>query len=184
MLPTKEVPLKVDTVGSVASKYSVSRIDAPHKIKIKGTAEALASVESIKAQPVDISDVTATSRVPVSPVLPNGIYVADSSKELSVYVLIDNVAAKEVLFDTDSISMLGLGEGLNANVDTESVFLSLRGSESQINSATASDVLLQADLTGLGEGTHIVSLTSTYSKPFKAVEIIPAQIQVTITAGQ
>lgn len=185
MLPTKEVPLKVTAVGNVAGRYSVSRIDYPQKIKIKGKAEDLAQVEFIRARDVDISDVTTTSKLPIAPILTDGIYVAEESKNLSVYVLIDNVAAKEVAFDTSAISMLGLGEGLQAHVDTTEITLSLRGSENQINSATAADVLLQADLTGLGEGTHLVSLTSTYSKPFKSVEIIPAQVQITISqSGQ
>ncbi len=182
MLPTKEVSLKVETVGSVSGKYSISRIDYPEKVKIKGTSDALDSVESVKARAVDISEVTATTKLPVNVVLPEGIYICDESKDVSVYIVIDNVAVKDLEFDTSSISMLGLGEGYTAHVDTEDVSISIKGGETQINSATAADVLLQADLTGLGEGTHLVSLTATYSKPFKAVEIIPAQIQVTINA--
>ncbi len=183
MLKTKTVPLSVSVIGEVSGKYSVSNTDIPEKVVIKASEEVLDSITSLIAKDVDISDITATSRIPVEVELPEGAYLTKAYEKISVYIVIDNVAFKDVTIPISSIGIYGLGEGLSTHLEAGTVTVNVRGNEALVNAATDDDITLQMNLSGLGEGAHTVDITPTYTKAFKSVSVSPKQIQVTITSG-
>jgi YbbR domain-containing protein len=72
LLQLKEVPLVVETVGSLAEGYG-AEINAPQSVLIKGTKAAIQDVTSVKAEPVDITGITNSAKIPLTLQLPEGV---------------------------------------------------------------------------------------------------------------
>lgn len=181
-LRSKEVPVEVDITGEVSSKYTVSEIKVPETIRIIGTKDALENIQSVKAESIDISDVTATTKINLALRLPEGVYPSQREQVDYVYVLINNVAVTEIEIPVANIELRGIAEGCTAFTDEsfDGVKLIVRGSEALVQSATASDFVISADLTGLEPGVHEVALSQEHIKSFSSVEMEPVRVQVTI----
>lgn len=82
---TKSVPLEVEVTGAPED----ARVTVPDVITIKGTAEALSKITSIKAGYIDISDAAESAVIPLKPVLPYGIEIADISKDIGIEIDFD-----------------------------------------------------------------------------------------------
>ena len=182
ILRSKEVPLDVNVTGEVSSKYTVSEIKIPETIKIIGTKDAIEDIEKVKAADIDISDITATTKINLALNLPEGVYPSQGEQVNYVYVVINNVAVTEVEIPAANIELRGTPEGATAFIDEtlESVKLTVRGTDALVQSASASDFVISADLTGLEPGTHEVALSKEYIKSFTSVEMEPVRVQVTI----
>ncbi len=182
LLSTKDVPLEVGIVGEVSSRYTVSDIKMPETVTIMGAKEALEGIDLVKAEDVDISGITSTSKIGLSIKLPEDVYLSQKSQEVSVYVVINNVAVSEVSVPAANVQLLGIAEGCTAYIDENvgSIKLTVRGAESLVQSAAASDFVISTDLTGMEQGTHEVTLNLEYIKGFSSVEMEPVRVHVTI----
>ena len=182
ILRSKEVPLDVNVTGEVNSKYTVSEIKIPETIKIIGTKDAIEDIEKVKAADVDISNITATTKINLALNLPEGVYPSQGEQVNYVYVVINNVAVTEIEIPAANIELRGTPEGATAFIDEtlESVKLTVRGTDALVQSASANDFVISADLTGLEPGTHEVALSKEYIKSFTSVEMEPVRVQVTI----
>ena len=76
----KEVPLKVDTTGSVAQGYELESVKAPDTVRIEGSADILADITSVTADDIDISGLTENTRVKINLNLPDGVSVRNSDE--------------------------------------------------------------------------------------------------------
>jgi YbbR domain-containing protein len=83
---TKQVPLELKVTGSPDDKYGEAEIIVPKEITVRGTAEYLSRITSITANSVDVSDVTKNKTVKISPHLPYGVELANSSKNIGVKI--------------------------------------------------------------------------------------------------
>ncbi len=182
LLSTEEVPLEVNIVGEVSSKYTVSDIKVPESITIMGDKEALEDIDVVKADDIDISEVTSTSKLDLKLNLPEGVYLSQKTQEAYVYIVINNVAVTEVSIPVANVQLLGIAEGQTAYIDenVSSIMLTVRGAESLAESANASDFVISTDLTGMEAGTHEVELNNEYVKDFLSVEMEPVRVNVTI----
>ncbi|MBO4725570.1 MAG: hypothetical protein J5622_03595, partial [Firmicutes bacterium] len=139
-------------------------------------------IEKVKAADIDISDITATTKINLALNLPEGVYPSQGEQVNYVYVVINNVAVTEVEIPAANIELRGTPEGATAFIDEtlESVKLTVRGTDALVQSASASDFVISADLTGLEPGAHEVALSKEYIKSFTSVEMEPVRVQVTI----
>lgn len=83
---TKQVPLELKVTGTPDKKYGEAQITKPTEITVRGTSGALSRITSIKADSVDVSDVTKNTTLKISPDLPDGVELANSSKETGVII--------------------------------------------------------------------------------------------------
>ncbi len=177
---TKEVPLDVEVSGEVSKAYQVTGMNVPKKVKIKGLKENLQKVERVTAQAIDISDVTATTEIPISVDLPKGIMLANSSKDISVSIIIKGISIKEFEVPNSSISATGLGENLSLVVNTESVAVKASGKEADIETLNQKDIKLSIDVTGLEPGIYTVPLTIDEIDGMSELVLTPSEIHITI----
>lgn len=82
----KTVPLELKVTGSPDSKYGEADITIPKEITVKGNTFALEKITGISAENIDISGVTKDTTLELSVDLPEGIELADSSKNIGVKV--------------------------------------------------------------------------------------------------
>lgn len=177
---TKEVPLDVEVSGEVSKAYQVTGMNVPKKVKIKGLKENLQKVERVTAQAIDITDVTATTEIPISVDLPKGIMLANSSKDISVSIIIKGISIKEFEVPNSSISATGLGENLSLVVNTESVAVKASGKETDIETLNQKDIKLSIDVTGLEPGIYTVPLTIDEIDGMSELVLTPSEIHITI----
>jgi len=175
---TKKVSLNVKTTGSVSSRYEVVSMNVPDKITIKGSEKKLADIDSVSAKDVDISGVTKTVTIPIDLDLPSGISVADSSKNAGIRIVIAKSTSKKVRIK-GNISLINAGDGLTASAADRIITVTVKGTESEMNSISSSDITLYADLKGLDAGSHKVSIKGKTSAG-TITDISPSAITVTI----
>lgn len=177
---TKTVPLKVEVTGSVPEKYQVTDILIPKKITIRGPKASLDKITSISADPVDISDVTASTTLKIDPRLPQGVELADSSADIGVTVKIKGLDTRTITLPAKNSRIRNLSDGLSAYVNTAEVEVTVTGSETLLKDIGADDFVLSVDLEGLKEGNHTVPVKITSDKKFNSLEIKPETVEVTI----
>lgn len=178
---TKEVPLNIDITGEVDGIYEMTQLDVPDTIIIRGSSAALADVEYIEAEPIDISGIDDTSELPVIPILPDGIEVANGSYDIHVNIGIKGISNLSFEYDSREIEIDGLGEGLTAYINTPAVTLKATGKETIINSALQEDFALSVDVTDKVEGLYVVPVDVKYDKELNNLEITPQEVNITIS---
>jgi len=181
---TKEVPLSVEIIGEISELYEITALDVPQTIRIKGTRTALANVNAIQAEPVNISNVQMTSSLPVRPILPEGIELARGFANLRVNISVRGISRSSFEYSASEIDIQGLSAELHAHIDTQMVTLSAAGSEAVIGAMEQEDFTLSVDLQGLGEGDHIVPVIVEHDQELNHLEVTPGEVQITITARE
>lgn len=176
---TKEVPLEVEVLGEVDKAYQVTEMNIPQKVEIKGLKEDLEGVNKVIAAPINISNVTATTKVPLSVDLPDKIILAEDSKDVAVSIYIKGISVKEFEIPTSSITTYGLAEKLSLVINTQSVNVKVSGKESDVENLIAEDIGISIDLTGLEPGIHIVPIILEEDGESDII-VTPSEIHITI----
>ena len=177
---SREVPLKVETVGEIPDDYDLDEIVIPDTITIKGAKRDIDKVEEITAEDIDISGVTKTTEIAVRPILPDNIEVADSSSNLKVRVVIKKTSEKSITLKGSVVKLTGLAEGLKGEVKTEEIKVYVTGSRSVTEGMGESDFNVTANLSGLDKGMQEVSVYVNSSRGFKSITWSPKNISVEI----
>ena len=179
---TKEVPLDVPVNGDSDAKYERT-VEAPETIVVKGDSAVLETMDSITAEPVDISNITEDKKIKIIPVLPEGITVARESEKLYLTVSVKSLLRdKTVTLDPAAIGISGVGEGLSAEVISTDITVKLTGTSEALESVDAASVSASCDVSGLEEGTHKVALKVSSSVKNVQVDDHTGKVQVKLTA--
>lgn len=149
----KEVPLEVETIGDLASGFSISSIDVPKTIKIKGPADVVKDIDSIQAESVDINQISKSTSYPLKLSLPENVEPALGYEGLMLEIEIGNLANRQLSYRGSEVIINGLPEGYKAEVVTDAISVSVAGSDTVINSLTKGDVPLTIDLKNTTTGT-------------------------------
>ncbi|MCL2493021.1 MAG: CdaR family protein [Clostridiales bacterium] len=178
----KEVPLLVDKVGDPPDNVEVTNLTVPDRIWIRGTKDAIAGITEVHTKPIDLSTMTETTDIPINPLLPDGVEVADRSKNLTVNIEVQGIARKVFEFTADEIKVQNLAQGLSGHVNTGSITLTLLAPESQIADIQKSDITVFADGSNISEPGKAIETTLSYScdKPYKSITLDPPSVRVTV----
>jgi len=178
----KQVPLLIEEVGEPPETIDITELLIPRRITIRGTKEAVAGVTQVRAKELNLAALTETEEIPVEPYLPEGVEVADRSKDLSVTVEVQGVAKKEFTYKADQIEVAGLAEGLYGHVNTGSIKLTLLAPESDIAGIGQSDIRVYVEVAedqGAGEAIEM-AVRVECDKPYKSIQVTPEKVRVTI----
>ena len=140
-------------------------------MRIVGNAEALADVESLSLEPLDVAGLTESVQKDLPIIVPEGVRVIGGST-VNVQVTIREKTDTLTLTELP-VEIVGLTRKQKAVLDRETVDISLNGRVSLINGITRGDVKIYADITGLAAGTHAVKLAVQIDG-----EDVPADLQV------
>ena len=140
-------------------------------VRIVGNAEALADVESLSLEPLDVAGLTESVQQDLPIIVPEGVRVIGGST-VNVQVTIREKTDTLTLTELP-VEIVGLTRKQKAVLDRETVDISLNGRVSLINGITRGDVKVYADVTGLAAGTHAVKLAVQIDG-----EDVPAELQV------
>ena len=177
----KEVPLYVDIIGEVAERFEMTRLDVPESIIIKGSKSALAEIESVEAEPINISDVIATSELLVVPILPEGVEIAWGSYNIHVSIGIKGISNKGFEYDSKEIEIRGAESGIKAYINTPTIKLSVAGTEAILDLIVKEDFALYVDIEDLEAGSHIVTVVVEHEQTLSSLTVIPNEVYITIS---
>ena len=180
LLYTKSVKLEVPINDEKDDGYERTT-KAPDTILIKGNKEIVDAVETISTETVDISQILENESVELTPILPEGVEVAEGSPKLILTVSVkSNLSSKEFKFSGSEVQLTA-DDGVEAAVATKTITVTVEGTESEISGIRKSDISLTADASGLDEGTNSIPLNVNCSKDYTNISASPEQLKVTIT---
>lgn len=177
---TKEVPLEVEVYGEVDKAYQVTDMKVPQKVEIKGLEKDLEDVNVVTATAININNVTATTEIPLSIDLPDGIVLAHDSEDVAVSISIKGISVKEFEIPNRDILPNGLSENLSLVVNTQSVNVKVSGKEADIETLMAEDIGLSIDLTEMEPGIYVVPLIIEEEEGVSEIVVTPNEIHITI----
>ena len=107
---TKELSVKVKTVGEVKDGYTISSIDyQPTSVVVVGEPEDLARVDEVVINDIKVTNCDEDMETSVNLVdyLPSGIVIADDTEEVMIKVKIEEVKEKNIKISNDDINIVG-----------------------------------------------------------------------------
>jgi YbbR domain-containing protein len=178
---TKDVRLQVPVEGVLAEHIELISQRIPQLITIKGPGEILQNIQEIIASPIQIESLTEDATLPIIPILPEGIEVAEESVNLTAVFKLSVVT--EVSFDyaPEGIWIYNIPEGYSVDVLTDKVTVTARGDEAIINVLKSTDLQPAINASSLTVGETEVQGSTRYAQQLVSVNISPIAIKVRVT---
>lgn len=87
----KAVPINVVTTGTAPSGVNIeSLIPSIKNVEVIGDADVINKISSINTEPINLSNITANTTIPVKLVIPNGITIGNEINSVNVVVTLAN----------------------------------------------------------------------------------------------
>jgi YbbR domain-containing protein len=179
MLKLKEVELVTELVGGLPDGYG-AEVQVLKTIKIKGGEEAIKDLETVTAEPIDVSDITEEADLPLSIILPDGVELANGFENIIARVTILPVSEKELNYSVDEVNLEGLTRGKSVNTRIDTIDLVVKGRKEIIDGLSKDKFELFIDVSGLDKGNHIVEIQVIYDVNLHSIAVIPDKMDIII----
>ncbi len=157
--PSKEVPLKFVTKGTVAFGYAIKTIESSdNKVTVWGNSEIINDLKYIEVE-VNVNDIKTNQKYKLEINKPSGVR-AMSISTVNVDVSLDVSTDREL----SNVGLIWRNLNLNkykvqaSSADDTNVTIILKGVESVIKEIGTNDVTAYLDLSGYTEGEHEVEV--------------------------
>jgi YbbR domain-containing protein len=179
----KRVAVLTQLEGSPAQGYEVvDRTILPATVLIDGPDDLIEPLISVTTEPIDITGVSATltRRVAITG-LPEGVHVIDPIDEaVDVVIQIRQLGVRQPL-PAQQVTVVGLGEGLSAEVSPDAVAVTVVAPESMLGGLTTDVLTVQVNVAGLEPGTYTLEPVVALPPGVTWVASDPSTVTVTIT---
>ncbi len=153
----KDVPIVIAHTGTLPAGVTIQqeRIE-PNSIRVAGPDALIQNLESIRTEPIDYADLTASGNKTVQLQFPDGI--SEDEVLTPVYsVTVRTPVEQSFVIGRSAVQIRNLAQGLHAVIeDGNAVLTRLTGDESKLQDLTEQAVSLYVDAKGLTAGTHEV----------------------------
>ena len=159
IMEVKELPLSVTLIdggGATANNCTVSI--EPQTIKVAGDSKVLDAMNKLVIGTVDLSDFSASYEDTFPIMLDDDLQ--NVTGEVSALVKIVIVGLTTKTFDVTNISCSNVAAGCSAAVETETISVTMRGTEAALNALTAGNIRAVADLSNYSDTTGTVMPTA------------------------
>ena len=144
----KTVPLEVPLENQDSHEMDVE-VEAPVTVVVKGSEEALAEISSISCQSIDLSAITESTTITLTPVLPEGVQLAEENPTLTADITVREMATRTFTFDSSDILFSVEAEGLGYSIADAQFEVTLTGRESVLAELSQEDIVLTVNTEGL-----------------------------------
>ena len=158
LLQVKEVPITVDLVagGGAFEENTVVKIE-PASVTLAGDSAILSGINKILLDTVDLTSFASTYSEVYTIPIDNGLKNLTGATEAKVSIEILNLETKK--FNVKNISYMGVTEGFEAELITESIEVTVRGTAEQLSQLRRENIRAVADLTDFNESVGNYSPT-------------------------
>ncbi|TDQ40699.1 CdaR family protein [Aureibacillus halotolerans] len=161
--PSKTVPIEAVGTGDAAEGFEVSNLSpTPQQVTISGPQNVLDGIERIQTEGIDLSGIDSSDAIEIGLDLPESI-TADP-ETVTVDVTVDEIPDATVQVPEVQVQAENAPEGEEIAISAPQggvMNVSATGAESILSGLTNEDIIVIADLSGLGQGTHEVPLQVT-----------------------
>ena len=175
----KTVPLEVPLENQDSHEMDVE-VEAPVTVVVKGSEEALAEISSISCQSIDLSAITESTTITLTPVLPEGVQLAEENPTLTADITVREMATRTFTFDSSDILFSVEAEGLGYSIADAQFEVTLTGRESVLAELSQEDIVLTVNTEGLTAGTHNLEISVRCEAEVTRMEISPLTAEVVI----
>lgn len=175
---TKSVPIVLSSEGELTEGLELKEFSVePTEILISGPDNLLDQVDSLDTETVLLSSITKSEDILKGIVIPTGIIVVNGESKVTVHAVVEAFGNKTI---TKKLTTLGLMDGMEFVLSSNSINIIMSGAEAKLNEATEDSITAELDLTNLAEGVY--ELTPKIVLPVGVVEVshTPSIISVTI----
>lgn len=147
---TKQVPLTVSaSYGAGATEDNTRVTVSPENIMISGDASVVESINYISVATIDTTSFSASFTDEYDIILPEGVENLTGTTTADVTVEVLNLETRS--FTVSNINVTGLPEGYSADVITQSLAVTLRGSAADLDSIRTENLSAVADLSEVSQ---------------------------------
>lgn len=180
VLMIKEIPLSVNTVYSASANESNTKVTInPAFITISGDPEELSEINQITLGTIDLTSfvTNTTETFPITPPNDTVNVTGDTTAEVTVEV----IGKSTRKLSASNIEVKNSTDGYKETILTQSLDITLRGDEADINNVKPENIRVVADLAELGNttGTFTVS-AKVYVDGFTDVDAV-GEYKVTVS---
>ena len=182
VLQSKTIPVKYESSGTPAEGYRVTGIKGSiEKIVVQGIPEAMEELDAILVSG-DVLNVSGQKAdliksIDLTDYLPENVSLADNqNSETEVTVSIEGVKTKTYQVPAENITLRNVPDGFTAVVKTETVPVEIEGYDSDLKDISAADLKGTANLSGLKEGIHEV--TVLMSGDYKTAGTVKVEVEL------
>lgn len=176
---TKKVAIKVETTGNVAYGGILKSVEAiPSTIEIAGDEKVLESINEIKTEVIDLTDISEDKTMEVKLVL-DKVTTVSGKDSVNVKLAIEKLEQKNISVD---INFINLAEGLKFQSEYKKVSFVVSGAETVIKKLKAEDIKCTVDLKDLLVEAEYPSLQVRVTAPENVTiqSYSPETVKVTI----
>ena len=181
----KEVPIKIDYQGSLNSgiikEYEELSIN---NIIVSGEVDDVDKIESIKTEPIYLSNITENKKITLDLVIPEGInVVGNDTSVILTYNVKNNNTVPEVTDDEKQITKTIEGVEIsyiyedtakyNYEYVTKTVNIDIKGTKAELDNITKDQIKVEASVKELTtEGENSVNWNASLINPVNNVSIV------------
>lgn len=176
----KEIDLKVKVIpGGGATEDTSSITLRPNKLQVYGPESVLEKLDYLEIGVVDLATI-AKDETKVLPItLPEGVTNNTDITEVTVDIKFPKLLTRKLT--VENVEFLNLPEGLEAELNSGSLNVTLRGLAGQMGALSVNDLTVTVDMADAQIGTSIKSVTVTISSKYPDVGILSvSDVYVTV----
>lgn len=183
IVKTKNIPLKLNIVEGGGATQSTTQITLdPESITVSGSDAVMEGLEEIVLGTIDLAEIDGDTTLTFDIVLPEGVENISGITASTVDVRFDGL--QTATFEVTNITPIHVTEGMQVQVLTKALTVTVRGPASQIQRLKANYIAAVVDLEGVS-GTMTVEPVFTFGNNYPDVGVVGKySVSVTVTTGQ
>jgi len=175
---SKLVAIDINTAGSPASGYQLSRIVLePTFFEVYGNQAELQTLNYLKTDVIDISGARGKITRDVAVSVPDGMSLSAENK-VSVVLYLEEVTEKT--FTRSLVFKENVGAGLKSDVSSTSVSVRVAGPKSVIDELEDADLVPYVNCAGLSVGNYTLKVKAHIPSALSLISISPAELTIEI----
>ncbi|HEY0444038.1 MAG TPA: CdaR family protein [Candidatus Limnocylindrales bacterium] len=178
---TRTLPVAPNVTGTPAPGFEVASVSVqPLVVTVAGDIDQLSSLTRADTEPLSVNGTTRDIVRQLSLALPTGVVPVDAGA-VQVTVKIRPVTATRSF--SAGIALVGARSDRTYVLSTDQVLVTLGGSIGDLDRMQGQTFDVQAEVGGLGPGTHDVKITANLPAGLALVGASPPTIAVTVAAA-
>ena len=182
----KRVPLDIEILGQPNENVEVTYKSIPTFVSIRGAASVVEGITEAQGRPVDLSEITSSTEIPLQdilgPGLPEGVEIAEASRDASIKIEVQGIQRKEFRFTADMIEIVNLLPSLSGHVNTGSVKVTVLATRDVLAQVNIEDIHLTVDASDLRWAANLIEMDVEARSDVEVKDIIvdPRKVRITI----
>lgn len=178
-----EVPLKVNLEpGGGATEQNVSFLDiSPSTVSVLGKPEDLESLKELTVATINLADIDGTQILNRDIPLADELEISGGVSTVTITITVDGLSRRTFEVSRANFTVTGVPEGFRADVSTQSLAVTIRGTEEALEQVSEENIRVTVDLSGIDRvsGQYLVPVKVQFDG-VEGTGVLNGDYQVTV----